>query len=79
MCRIAFQPSSGGYATEWYTNQLTALTATPVTVSNGGTTSGINAQTITPTQFTIEASYQPEANGGFRTIVDAIAQSVVFP
>ena len=30
---------------------------------------GINAQTITPAQFTIEASYKPEASASYRTIV----------
>jgi 5-hydroxyisourate hydrolase-like protein (transthyretin family) len=41
---IQFKPSTGGYALEWYNNQPTALTAAPVTVSTGGTTSAINAQ-----------------------------------
>src|SRR3954464_16035547 len=41
---LQFEPSSGGYAKEWYHNQLTALTAVPVTLSTGATTSGINAQ-----------------------------------
>ncbi len=44
------------------------------TSAAGSLPSGINAQTITPAQFTIEASYKPQANAGFRTIVgrDAI-------
>lgn len=38
--------------------------------------SGINAQTIKPAQFTIEASYKPEANGGYRTIVGRDGRNV---
>ncbi|HEX5220614.1 MAG TPA: LamG-like jellyroll fold domain-containing protein [Verrucomicrobiae bacterium] len=37
---------------------------------------GINADTMTPTQFTIEASYKPERNGGYRTIVGRDARNV---
>ncbi|MBC8097232.1 MAG: hypothetical protein H7Y43_15615 [Akkermansiaceae bacterium] len=46
------------------------------TSAAGSSPSGINAQTITPAQFTIEASYQPEANGSYRTIVGRDAQNV---
>jgi hypothetical protein len=38
--------------------------------------SGINADTMTPAQFTVEASYKPEANGGYRTIVGRDARNV---
>jgi hypothetical protein len=44
--------------------------------SASGSTSGINLKAITPAQFTIEASYKPEANGGYRTIVGRDAQNV---
>lgn len=37
---------------------------------------GLNARTITPAQFTIEASYKPEANGGYRTVVGRDARNV---
>lgn len=37
---------------------------------------GINAQTMTPSQFTIEVSYKAEANAGFRTVVGRDAKSV---
>src|SRR5689334_22116929 len=38
---LQFQPTgSGGYATEWYNNKPTALTATQVSVSTGATTRG---------------------------------------
>jgi len=37
---------------------------------------GINADTMTPAQFTVEASYKPEANGGYRTIVGRDARNV---
>jgi len=37
---------------------------------------GITADTMTPTQFTVEASYKPEANGGYRTIVGRDARNV---
>lgn len=46
------------------------------TSSAGSSPTGINAQTITPAQFTIEASYKPEANGGHRTIVGRDARNV---
>lgn len=42
----------------------------------GSVPSGINAQTITPAQFTIEVSYKPEANGGYRTVVGRDARNV---
>jgi hypothetical protein len=37
---------------------------------------GINADTIAPAQFTVEASYKPEANGGYRTVVGRDARNV---
>jgi hypothetical protein len=37
---------------------------------------GINADTMTPAQFTVEASYKPEANGGYRTVVGRDARNV---
>ena len=37
---------------------------------------GINAQTIKPAQFTVEASYRPEANGGYRTVVGRDGRNV---
>jgi hypothetical protein len=46
------------------------------TSAAGSSPSGINAQTITPAQFTIEASYKPEANGGYRTVVGRDARNV---
>ncbi len=57
---VQFKPSSGGYAAEWYDNQSTALTATPVTVTTGGTTSAINAQVDLGARF----SGQVVAEGG---------------
>src|SRR5262245_26635071 len=41
---LQFKPGSGENAAEWYDNQPGPVTATPVTVSTGATTSGINAQ-----------------------------------
>jgi hypothetical protein len=38
--------------------------------------SGINADTMTPTQWTVEATYKPEANGGYRTVLGRDAQNV---
>lgn len=46
------------------------------TSAPGSSPSGINAQTITPAQFTIEVSYKPEANGGYRTVVGRDARNV---
>ncbi len=37
---------------------------------------GVNADTMTPTQFTVEASYKPEANGAYRTVVGRDARNV---
>lgn len=48
---IEFRPNSGNTMSEWYGNQPTALTATPVTVSDGATTSGINAVLDPGAQF----------------------------
>ena len=46
------------------------------TSAAGSAPAGINAQTITPAQFTIEASYKPEASGGYRTVVGRDARNV---
>jgi hypothetical protein len=46
------------------------------TSASGSVPIGINAQTITPAQFTIEASYKPEANGSYRTVVGRDAKNV---
>ena len=37
---------------------------------------GINADTMTPAQFTVELCYKPEANGGFRTVLSRDARNV---
>ena len=42
----------------------------------GSAPTGYNLQTNTPAQFTIEVSYKPEANAGFRTIVGRDARNV---
>lgn len=42
----------------------------------GSSPTGINAETMTPTQFTVEASYKPEASGSYRTIVGRDATSI---
>jgi hypothetical protein len=44
--------------------------------SAAGSSSGINARTITPAQFTVEASCKLEANGGYRTVVGRDARNV---
>ena len=36
------------------------------TSAAGSSPTGINAETMTPAQFTVEASYKAEANGGYR-------------
>ena len=43
----------------------------------GSSPTGVNIQTMTPSQFTIEASYKPEASASFRTIVGRDARNVV--
>src|SRR5262249_25738405 len=37
---------------------------------------GVNADTMTPAQFTVEVSYKPEANGGHRTGVSRDAKNL---
>lgn len=46
------------------------------TSSAASSPTGINLETITPTQFTIEASYKPENSGGYRTVVSRDARYV---
>ena len=46
------------------------------TSAAGSSPTGINAQTITPAQFTIEVSYKPEISGTYRTIVCRDARNV---
>ncbi len=46
------------------------------TSAAGSHPTGINAETITPAQFTIEASYKAEATGGYRTVVGRDASGV---
>ena len=46
------------------------------TSAAGSPPTGINVQTMTPAQFTVEASYKPEASGGHRTVVGRDAQNV---
>jgi 5-hydroxyisourate hydrolase-like protein (transthyretin family) len=48
---VQFKAGSGAYAAEWYDDQASPLSATPVTVSDGGATSGINAQLGLGAQF----------------------------
>lgn len=45
------------------------------TNSSVSTPSGVDIETMTPTAFTIEASYKPE-NGGYRTVVGRDARNV---
>ena len=46
------------------------------TSATGSPPTGVNIQTMTPTQFTIEASYKPEASASHRTIVGRDARNV---
>ncbi len=46
------------------------------TSAAGSAPTGINAETMTPAQFTIEASYKAEANAGYRTVVGRDAMGV---
>jgi hypothetical protein len=67
-------PQSG--ATNLFSVKNTGAYPAMFTSAAGSSPTGINAQTITPAQFTIEASYKPEANGGYRTIVGRDARNV---
>ncbi len=55
--------NTGGYPT-----MFTAATASSPT--------GINLDTLRPPQFTVEASYKPEASAGYRTVVGRDARTV---
>ncbi len=46
------------------------------TSATGSPPTGVNIQTMTPAQFTIEVSYKPEASASFRTIVGRDARNV---
>ena len=46
------------------------------TSATGSPPTGVNIQTMTPTQFTIEVSYKPEASASHRTIVGRDARNV---
>ena len=63
-------------STNWFSVKNTGPYPAMFTSAAGSGPTGINAQTITPSQFTIEASYKPEANGGFRTVVGRDARNV---
>lgn len=43
--------TGSGYAPEWYNNQASATTATPVAVTDGAATTGINVELAAGTQF----------------------------
>ena len=46
------------------------------TSASNSVPTGLNAQTMTPAQFTIEASYKAEASAGYRTVVCRDARNV---
>ena len=46
------------------------------TSATSSSPTGINARTMTPAQFTVEASYKAEANAGFRTVVGRDGRNV---
>jgi protocatechuate 3,4-dioxygenase beta subunit len=48
---LAFEYESGGYATEWYNNQPSPTTATPVTVPQGGLLGGVNVELALGARF----------------------------
>lgn len=48
---LQFKPQTGATAAEWYTDQPSAQTATPVAVVDGGSVTGINEQLDTGAQF----------------------------
>jgi hypothetical protein len=46
------------------------------TSAAGSSPTGINAETMTPAQFTVEVSYKPEASASYRTIVGRDAKNI---
>ncbi len=67
-------PQNGG--TNKFSVKNTGTYPAMFTSPTSSSPTGINARTITPAQFTIEASYKPEANGGYRTVVGRDARNV---
>ncbi len=57
---LRFSPRSGDHAEEWYNDQPSALTATPVTVADGGSVTGIDVELALGARF----SGQVTAEGG---------------
>jgi hypothetical protein len=71
---FAFVPQTGN--TNRFSVKNTGSYPAMFTSAAGSSPSGINAQTMTPLQFTVEVSYKPEANGSYRTIVGRDARNV---
>jgi hypothetical protein len=67
-------PQSG--ATNRFSVKNTGSYPAMFTSAAGSAPTGINAQTMMPVQFTVEASYKPEASGSYRTVVGRDAQNV---
>jgi hypothetical protein len=62
--------------TNLYSVKNTGAYPAMFTSAAGSVPTGLNAETITPLQFTVEAFYKPEATGGFRTVVGRDARNV---
>ncbi len=46
------------------------------TSAAGSSPTGINAESMTPAQFTVEVSYKPEASASFRTVIGRDAKNI---
>ena len=46
------------------------------TSAAGSSPTGINAETMTPAQFTVEVSYKPEASASYRTVIGRDAKNI---
>ena len=73
---VPFATVSPSSAANQFSIQNTGPYPAAFTSAAGSSPTGINAQTMTPAQFTIEASYKPEANAAYRTVVGRDARNV---
>jgi len=71
---FSFVPQNG--STNSFSIKNTGAYPALFTKASSSLPAGANADTMTPTQFTVEASYKPEANGAYRTIVGRDARNV---
>jgi protocatechuate 3,4-dioxygenase beta subunit len=73
---VEFTPPSAPYVTQWYRNAISRLDATPVTVTVGADTSGVDATLVNPLAT---GSLQGTVRGDHRQPLTGIAVRLVGP